>query len=180
MEITPISNAIIRLQADITHSDRLPDALDKLRNAITDLVNLYQNSSPDFDHTPSSECISSDFIEEPLTLQVISLHQVPEYPLQDRKIDSLWIAVSIVRGDGASCCRKVATGKSRVLRSLFSRVLWDQKLILNTPLNKLPLDAAILFELYGTITGLWYNFSIKSQSRGIFLQNRWKFLVKLV
>ena len=37
---------------------------------------------------------------------MISLHQVPEIMLQDRKIESLWMAVSIVRGDGASCCRK--------------------------------------------------------------------------
>ena len=46
----------------------------------------------------------------------------------------------------------MATGKSRVLRSLFPRVLWDQRLTLNTPLNKLPLDASLLFELYGTVT----------------------------
>ena len=93
-------------KADLNHSPRLPDSLDKLRNSIADLVNLYHNSSPDFDHTPSSEFISADLIEEPWTLQVISLHQVPEIMLQDRKIESLWMAVSIVRGDGASCCRK--------------------------------------------------------------------------
>ena len=35
---------------------------------------------------------------------------------------------------------------------MFPRVLWDQRLTLNTPLNKLPLDASLVFELYGTVT----------------------------
>ena len=72
VEITPLSNAIIRLQADLSNVARLPEALEKLRNAITELVNLYQNSSPDFDQSPSEGYFYS--IKNNLNLFIKKMH----------------------------------------------------------------------------------------------------------
>ena len=104
------------------------------------------------------DSVSIEDIIEPVTIQIISLHQIPAEPSElvppDKTdhIDSLWMALSIIRGDGASCCRKVATGKSRILRSMFPRVIWNQKLTLDIEIKNLPLDASLLIELYCTAT----------------------------
>ena len=104
------------------------------------------------------DSVSIEDIIEPVTIQVISLHQIPAEPSElvppntTDHIDSLWMALSITRGDGASCCRKVATGKSRILRSMFPRVIWNQKLTLDIEIKNLPLDASLLIELYCTAT----------------------------
>ena len=74
VEITPLSNAIIRLQADLSNVARLPEALEKLRNAITELVNLYQNSSPDFDQSPSEGYFYS--IKNNLNLFIKKMHLI--------------------------------------------------------------------------------------------------------
>ena len=104
------------------------------------------------------DSVSIEDIIEPVTIQIISLHQIPAEPSElvppntTDHIDSLWMALSIIRGDGASCCRKVATGKSRILRSMFPRVIWNQKLTLDIEIKNLPLDASLLIELYCTAT----------------------------
>ncbi|CAG5107018.1 Oidioi.mRNA.OKI2018_I69.chr1.g3105.t1.cds [Oikopleura dioica] len=155
VEIFPISNASIRLAAAVNNSSGPEDvklSIDKLRAAINDLVHLYKISWTDLEHNIPHQCDPSNEVHDPLSLQVISLHQVPENYLHSLKIEYLWIAVSIIRGDRASCCRKSHTGRSRVKRSLFPRVLWDQQLTLNFSISQLPLDATLFIELYGTET----------------------------
>ena len=65
-------------------------------------------------------------------------------------MESVWVAISVVRGDGASCCRKVATGRAHFLRSMFPRVIWNQNLTMDIEIKALPLDAALHCELYCT------------------------------
>ena len=127
VEIFPISNASIRLAAAVNNSSGPEDVkisiesvridsnskltvLIQLRAAIGDLVHLYKVSWTDLEHSSPHEFLSTNEVEDPFSLQVISLHQVPENYLHSIKIEYLWIAVSIIRGDRASCCRKSHTG----------------------------------------------------------------------
>ena len=105
-----------------------------LSDSINDLISLYKNSQPQLIQL-QEEYISIEDIFEPMTIQITSLHQIPldpnELSTRHDNIDTLWMAISIIRGDGASCCRKVATGKAPIIRSMFPRVVWNQKITLD-------------------------------------------------
>lgn len=158
VETSELSTSIIRLQTDLNNPNQLYLSIEKLKDSIHDLISLYQNNSPEFSDSICDDSISIEDIIEPVSIQIISLHQIPAEPSElvppntTDHIDSLWMALSITRGDGASCCRKVATGKSRILRSMFPRVIWNQKLTLDIEIKNLPLDASLLIELYCTAT----------------------------
>ena len=157
VETSELSNAIISVQAALAEPVFLSEAIEKIKDAIYDLISLYQNTNR-VELVDDTNCISIEDVTESLTIKIVSLHQIPPEP-QDLssanstyKVESLWVAISIVRGDGASCCRKVATGRAHILRSMFPRVIWNQNLTMDIEIKTLPLDAALLCELYCTTT----------------------------
>ena len=154
VETSELSNAIISVQAALAEPVYLTEAADKIKDAVQDLIALYQNPID----LSEVGCLSIEDVTEPLTIKLVSLHQIPPEPQEllevhnNNKVESMWVAISIVRGDGASCCRKVATGRAHILRSMFPRVIWNQNLTMDIEIKTLPLDAALLCELYCTTT----------------------------